>query len=182
MIPELAGYTLFGVGYIVTITFLVAFMRELDASPTLVSAVWVTVGLGILASPHVWRPVLGRSAGGLALALTTGATGAGTILAVVAPNPAGLLGAAAVFGLSLFMAPGSVTEFSRRNLVPEAVPGAVALFTAVFAAGQIVGPVAAGALSDWTGSVRDGLLAAGLILAAGGAIALLQRPLSPTYR
>lgn len=182
MLPELAGYTLFGVGYVVYITFAVAWMQELGASPFLVAATWIVVGIGIILSPFAWRGVLERSTGGLALALTTGATGAGTLLAVLWAGPAGLLASAAVFGLSVFMAPGAVTAFSRRNLAPEAVPGAVALFTALFAAGQIVGPVAAGMLSDHTGSVRDGLLAAGLILAAGGAVALLQRPLSPPSR
>jgi predicted MFS family arabinose efflux permease len=182
MFPELAGYTLFGVGYIVYLTFLVAWLGELGASTLLVTLTWVTVGLGIIASPYLWQAVMQRSAGGLALALTTGATGAGILLAVIVPGPAGLLASAAVFGLSVFMAPGAVTAFSRRNLLPEAVPGGVALFTAVFAAGQIVGPVAAGALADWTGSVGDGLLAAGLILAAGAAVAALQRPLSPPSR
>jgi len=51
------------------------------------------------------------------------------------------------------------------------------MFTTVFAAGQIVGPTAAGLISDSTGALSAGMAAAGFILLLGAAIAVLQRPL-----
>jgi hypothetical protein len=55
---------------------------------------------------------------------------------------------------------------------------AVALFTTIFASGQTIGPVAAGAIGDATGSIEGGLLAAGIVLALGAVIALKQKALA----
>lgn len=173
----LAGYALFATGYIVYLTFLVAWMRTLDAGPELTSAVWIVVGLGIVLSPFAWNAVLARFASGVPLALATGVTAAATFLPVVAADPSGLLVSAAIFGLAVFIAPSAVTSFSRKNLPQAAWGPAVSLFTLVFAVGQTLGPVAAGAIGDGTGSIGLALLSAGVILALGAALAALQRPL-----
>jgi predicted MFS family arabinose efflux permease len=181
MAAAIAGYALFAVGYIVYVTFLVALMREGGAGPTLVATCWTILGLGVMAAPFLWRGVLARSAGGGALALACLATGAATLLPVALAGalPA-LLASVALFGLSFFMAPTAVTRFARRNLDQGAWGRAVALFTTVFAAGQIVGPVLAGLVADATGSVSRGMAAAGAALLAGAATAALQRPLART--
>ena len=56
---------------------------------------------------------------------------------------------------------------------------ALSLFTTIFAIGQIIGPVGAGVISDWSGGPEPGLVVAGLILLTGATVALAQRPLSP---
>ena len=93
------------------------------------------------------------------------------------PSVGGLLASALLFGLAVFIGPASVTAFSRKNLDANAVGPAIALFTFVFAAGQVVGPVTAGVIGDSTGSIRDGLTAAAAIMLAGAALAAVQRPL-----
>ena len=50
----------------------------------------------------------------------------------------------------------------------------MATFTALFAAGQIAGPVAIGWLADLTGSLRLGLGVSAGLLVAGSLIALAQ--------
>ncbi|MDK3017382.1 YbfB/YjiJ family MFS transporter [Pseudodonghicola flavimaris] len=175
MLPELLGYGAFGMGYIVYMTFLSAWMTEQGAGAGLIAAVWALLGLCLCLSPFVWRPVFARSATGLPLALILGCIALGSGLAVLFPAGPGLAVSAAIFGLSVFMAPGAVTNFARQNLPPEAWGPSISLFTVVFAVSQTVGPVAAGWLGDATGDIGNGLLSAAGILATGGLAALLQR-------
>jgi MFS family permease len=135
--PSLLGYFLFGVGYIVYMTFLVAWMRDQGADAQMVARTWGVLGAAVMLSPLAWRGI----------------------------------------GLSFFMGPASVTNFSRKNL-PEAQWGrSVALYTTVFALGQTVGPVAAGFVADAAKSLSFGLLAAGGALLLGAVISVLQKPL-----
>ena len=86
---------------------------------------------------------------------------------------------AAIFGLAVFIAPSAVTSFSRQNLPQSDWGAAVSLFTLVFAVGQTIGPVAAGALGDRFGEIGPALLAAALLLLVAAAVAAFQKPLRP---
>lgn len=177
MLPEFAGYAAFGLGYIVYMTFLSAWMTEQGSGAGLIATVWVLLGLCLCVSPFVWRPVFARFASGLPLALILGCIALGSVLAVFYPSGPGLMVSAAVFGLSVFMAPGAVTNFTRHNLPITHWGASISLFTVVFAVSQTVGPVAAGWLGDASGDIGNGLLAAAAVLGAGAALALLQRPI-----
>jgi predicted MFS family arabinose efflux permease len=179
MLPELAGYAGFGLGYIVYLTFLSAWMTEQQASAGFIALVWVVLGLSICFSPLVWRRVLARHASGLPLALILACIAVGSALPVVLPNGPVLLISAVVFGLSVFMAPGAVTSFSRQNLPPESWGRAISLFTLVFAVAQTAGPYGAGLVGDLSGNIGISLVAASGLLLIGAALALLQRPLKP---
>jgi MFS family permease len=172
------GYALFAVGYIVYLTFFVALLRETAAPASLLAMCWTLLGLGVIAAPFLWRRVLAQATGGGALGLACLGTGSATLLPLVAPGhvPALFL-SVSLFGMCFFMAPTAVTSFSRRNLDQLMWGRAVAMFTTVFAAGQIVGPTAAGAITDAMGSLAHGLGAAGLLLLCGAGAAGLQRPL-----
>lgn len=172
------GYFLFAVGYIVYLTFLVAFMTEADAQAPLVAVAWTLLGLGVIVAPFLWRRLLARSFGGGALSLACLATGCATLLPLALPGGQfALILSVSLFGLSFFIAPTAITNFARKNLDQALWGRAVAMFTTVFAAGQIVGPTAAGLISDSTGALSAGMAAAGFILLLGAAIAVLQRPL-----
>ena len=178
MSPALCAYGLFAMGYIVYLTFLVAWMQGHGAGIVLVSLAWSIIGLGIMVSPFAWSGVLARFSGGRPLALTTGVTAVGALLPLVAPNTVGLLASAAIFGIAVFMSPAATTIFARRNLPPSEQGSAIALFTTVFAAGQIIGPVAAGVVGDATGSITNGLAAAGVVLAFSATLALWQKSIA----
>ena len=175
---ELIAYFLFAVGYIVYLTFVVAWMREGQASAALIAGMWSLLGFMVMASPILWRGVLARYAGGTPMALACTATGVGTLLPILVPGPVGALASAFVFGSCFFMGPASVTAFGRNNL-PEAQWGAsIALFTTIFAVGQLIGPVAAGYISDLTDDLTLGLIIAGATLVLAGAMAAFQKPLT----
>jgi len=177
MLPEMAGYAGFGLGYIVYLTFLSAWMTEQRASAGFIALVWVVLGTSICLSPFVWRRVLARHASGLPLAMILACIAIGSALPVVLPNGPVLLVSAVVFGLSVFMAPGAVTNFARQNLPPASWGRAISLFTLVFAVAQTAGPYGAGLVGDLSGNIGVSLLAAAGLLLIGAALALLQRPL-----
>ena len=177
MVPQMAGYAGFGLGYIVYLTFLSAWMTEQAASYGFITLVWVLLGLSICISPLVWRPILARHASGLPLALILTSIGVGSALPVILPGTFSLLISAVVFGLSVFMAPSAVTNFTRQNLPPESWGPAISLFTVVFAVAQTLGPYGAGLIGDLSQNIGTSLLVAATLLLFGAIIALIQKPL-----
>jgi len=177
MAGALVGYGFFATGYIVYLTFIVAWMKDLSASFVLVSLVWVTVGVGIIASPFVWRPILSKYSSGVPLALATGTVAIGTLLPIFWAGPSGLFVSASLFGLAVFIGPSSVTSFSRKNLKQASWGRSVSLFTLVFAVGQTIGPIGAGWIIDFSGEIHHSLLFAGTILVFGVIAASSQRSL-----
>ena len=174
---QLAGYAGFGLGYIVFLTFLSAWMTQQAASATFIATVWILLGLCICMSPLVWRPILARHASGLPLAMVLSCIALGSALPVLFPGNLSLLLAAVIFGLSVFMAPSAVTNFTRQNLPAHSWGAAISLFTVVFAVAQTLGPYAAGLLGDLAGDIGISLLGASGLLLLGAVIALTQRPL-----
>ena len=77
--------------------------------------------------------LLGRALTGIALGSATPVILSGTYAPLMS---------AVVFGLSVFMAPGAVTNFSRKNLPPESWGRAIGLFTVMFAIGRLPGWIA----------------------------------------
>jgi predicted MFS family arabinose efflux permease len=174
---QLSGYAGFGLGYIVFLTFLSAWMTQQAASASFIAAVWILLGLSICISPLVWRATLARHASGLPLAMILTCIALGSALPVLFPGNMSLLIAAVIFGLSVFMAPSAVTNFARQNLPAHSWGAAISLFTVVFAVAQTLGPYAAGLLGDLAGDIGISLLGASGLLLLGAVIALTQKPL-----
>ena len=152
-------------------------MTEGDASAGFIAMVWVLLGVCICVSPLIWRPIFMRSASGLPLAMILTGIAIGSALPVLLPGGPALLISAAVFGLSVFMAPGAVTNFTRQNLPADSWARAIGLFTIVFAVAQTVGPYGAGLIGDMFGNIGISLLLASVLLLIGAIIALFQKPL-----
>ena len=177
MLPELAGYAGFGLGYIVYLTFLSEWMTEQAAGAGFIALIWVILGLCICISPLVWRPVLARFRTGLPLALILTCIAIGSALPVMLPGGFALLLSAVIFGLSVFMAPSAITNFTRQNLPAESWGRAISLFTVVFAVAQTLGPYGAGLVGDLFDDIGVSLLAAAGLLLIGAVAALRQKPL-----
>jgi len=179
MFPALGGYFLFGLGYLIYLTFLVAWMRNEGASAGLVAVVWSLMGIGTMLSPFVWRRVLALSQGGGAMAAANLTTGLGVLCALALAPPLGLILSACLVGASIYIVPTAATTFGRKNFSQAQWGKSFAVFTTVFSIGQMIGPVAAGALADATNNIAPGLLSASAILILGAVVAVIQRPLKP---
>ena len=177
MAPIFIGYIGFGLGYIVYLTFLSAWMVEQSSSAEFIALIWVLLGLCICVSPFVWRPIFAKSASGLPLTLILLCIAAGSAMPVLFTDGLILFVSAVVFGLSVFMAPGAVTNFIRKNQPPENWARAMSLFTVLFAVAQTIGPYGAGLIGDFYGNIGVSLLAAAGILLIGATAALGQRAL-----
>jgi MFS family permease len=178
---ELASYTLFALGYIGYMTFVIAWMRLNGARTATVVVVWFVLGLATLLAPLVWRKPAEHWPGGRPLAAVMMVLAAGAALPLASTHAAAMLLSAALFGIAMFSAPSSIGSFIKRALPRPAWGSAIATFTVVFAAGQIAGPVAIGWLADRSGSLQIGLAGSAGLLALGAVVALAQRDLRHSH-
>jgi MFS family permease len=99
----------------------------------------------------------------------------GMALPALSPSAAAALCGAALFG-GTFMGIATLAMAAGRSLAPASPGRIVGTLASVYAVGQILGPLLAGALSHRVGSTGPAVLAASGAVALGGA--LLSFPLA----
>jgi MFS family permease len=162
------SYALEGVGYVIAGTFLVAAIEQ--TSPGWIgTGAWVLAGLAAVPSTALWAWLSHRwSRPGLLLAaLVMQAVGI-ALPAVVGGVAAGLI-SAALFGATFLGVATTVLATGAHLQFPRSV----ALLTAGYSAGQILGPLAATPLLHH-GYRQALLLAAVVVLAAAAAAGVLR--------
>ncbi|MDP1901545.1 MAG: YbfB/YjiJ family MFS transporter [Rubrivivax sp.] len=174
----LAGYFMFGLGYIGYMTFSVTLLREQQLGPGAITGFFVLLGAGVVASSWVWAGLLERARGGRALALLNGLLALATVLPVWSSHPLAALASGALFGGVFISAVASTTAMVRHNLPPSHWPGGIAAFTIVFAIGQVLGPTLVGQVADGAGGLARGFVVSAAVLALGALLAAWQRPLA----
>ena len=174
----LAGYFLFGAGYIAYMTFMIAYVRDAGGGAAAQSAFWCLIGLSAFVTPWVWRRVLAQNSGGRSTAIILTVNAIGAALPLFGHSVALLAISALVFGVSFFAVVGSTTAFVRFNYPHAAWPTAIAALTISFGIGQTLGPVVTGAITDALGSLSYALNAGAAMLALGALAAAFQRKLS----
>ena len=173
----LGGYTLFGVGYIGYMTFVVALLREQGSSAQAVTVFYTLLGLAVLASSRIWAGLLDRHKDGRALATLNALLGVATIIPAVTAYPPAVLLSGLLFGGVFLSLVASTTALVRHNLSPSAWAAGISAFTTVFAAGQIIGPTIVGWIADGPGGLARGLVFSAIALWLGAALALKQKAL-----
>ncbi len=157
-------YGLFGFGYVITATFLVAMARQGATDHTVEFLAWLITGLSAAVSVHLWRravPRLGIVGVYLAGLLVEAV---GLVLAVSLPSPYAPLIGGLMLGLTFIMVTAYGLQIGRA-LAPQSPRKALAFMTAAFGVGQIIGPLVAGWLAQDSGSfTAPTLLAAGVLL------------------
>jgi MFS family permease len=170
-----AGYASFGLGYIVYLTFISAWMVSQQLSALSITSVWVTLGLCICISPFFWKPIFARFSDGGPLSFILIAISVGSSIPVLFPSFVGLVVSAVIFGLSVFMAPGAVANFTRKNLHENNWAYSISVFTIIFALAQTIGPFAAGVLGDWLENIGASLIVASMVMMIGAVFAYSQK-------
>jgi len=174
-VPLLAGYGLFGVGYIAYMTFIIAWLLDNGAGASLIMTFWAVLGLASMLAPPVWRRPLAVWPGGWPLATVMMVLAIGAALPLWSTGFPAMVASAVIYGGTFYVAPTAVTAFARKALPPQQWGEAIAGFTILFAFCQGVGPVATGAISDAAGSLFAGLGFSALVLVGGAVVALFQR-------
>jgi len=173
----LAGYFLFGAGYIAYMTFMIAYIRDAGGGAAAQSAFWSLIGLSAFVTPWVWRRVLALDRGGLTTTIILGVNAIGAAMPIFGHSMWLLALSALVFGVAFFAVVGSTTAFVRLNYPPAAWPTAIAAMTIAFGIGQTLGPIAVGAITDAMGNLSIALNVSAAMLALGAVLAAFQRKL-----
>lgn len=175
LLPVIAGYGLFGFGYIITATFIVAMAQNTASNAAEAQNVWLIAGLAAMPSVPLWH-WLGQRVGltaalGAAYLVEAGsvllaATGESTLALNLA---AALLGGTFAGITALGLALGSQLAGAQRASV-------IGTMTAVFAVGQLLGPGIAGRLTAFSNSfLLPSVVAAGTLVLAAALLLRLGR-------
>jgi predicted MFS family arabinose efflux permease len=165
-----AAYGLFGFGYIITATFLVAIVRDGDHGRAFEPVVWLVVGLTAAPSVACWTSIARRVGIARAFALACVTEAIGVAASVMQTTVAVLLGAAFLGGT--FMGLTALGLIGARRLSEGDPRSTLAVMTAAFGLGQIVGPTFAGLVHDATGSFVAPSLTAVAALLVGALLAI----------
>jgi predicted MFS family arabinose efflux permease len=174
----LAGYGMFGVGYIGYMTFVIALLREQAATTSTVTIFYTLLGLAVMASSRIWAGLLDKYKGGQALAFLNVLLGCAIVIPALTTWLPALVFSGVLFGGVFLSVVASTTALVRHNLPPTAWAAGISAFTVVFAAGQIVGPTMVGWIADGAGGLARGLLISAFALWLGALMAWRQKPLS----
>ena len=177
-VPGLAGYTMFGVGYIGYITFVIALLREQGVSGGRITVFYALLGVAVVASSRIWAGLLDRYRGGQPLALLNGLLGLATVIPALSTAWPWVLVSGLMFGGVFLSVVASTTALVRHNLPPSQWAAGISAFTIVFAVGQIVGPTLVGWIGDGPGGLARGLVVSAAALWLGSLFALRQRSLA----
>ena len=163
----LIAYGLFGFGYVITATFIVALVRGDAALQPIEPYVWLIFGLAAAPSVWLWTVAARRWGTGAVFRAACVVEAAGVALSVLGLGTAGIIASAVLLG-GTFMGLTALGIAAGRMMAGTAGQQAVGLLTAAFGLGQIIGPLFAGVVRDAAGSFTAPTLAAAgvLVLAA----------------
>ena len=167
----LAAYGLFGFGYVITATFIVAIVRASPEIAALEPYIWVMFGLSAAPSVAVWTRLGARWGTLRAFAVASLVEAIGVAAGAVWLSAIGIVMSSLLVG-GTFMGLTALGLVAAREDGSGDPRGRLALMTASFGAGQILGPVFAGYVHDRFGGFMLPLLVASLALLAAGGLAI----------
>lgn len=152
-------YFMFGAGYIAYATFAGTRLAASQAPLAVVSATWIAFGVAMVAGSGFSIAALRlERRHKIALIAASFAGAAGTLASWSDAASAALAGALLV-GLAVGATPTIVSAYARERCTAAEYPQAFSLATAAMGLGQLVGPLAAGALADRFGVAAVALFA-----------------------
>jgi len=178
LLKMIVAYGLFGFGYVVTATFLVAIVRQGGSGRVFEAMVWMVTGLAGFPSVWLWQKVAERSGLYAAYVLACLIEVVGVAASVVVGGHAGPLLAGVLLG-GTFIAITALGLQAARQFAPQAPRRIFALMTAAFGLGQIIGPIAAGLLAQASGNYVSASIMAAIVLLVSAVIAWSAAPKSP---
>ncbi|TPL91785.1 YbfB/YjiJ family MFS transporter [Mesorhizobium sp. B2-3-12] len=178
LIKVIVAYGLFGFGYVVTATFLVAIVRQGGGSRVFEAVVWMVAGLAGFPSVWLWQKMAERIGLYATYALGCFVEVVGVTASVAAGGRTGpLLGGILLGGT--FIAITALGLQAARQQAPASPRRVFALMTASFGLGQIIGPIAAGLLAQASGDFFLASIVAAAVLVVSGAVTWSAAPKSP---
>lgn len=168
------AYGLFGFGYVITATFLVAIVRAESELAALEGVVWVAFGVVAAPSVALWNRFGQRLGVARAFALACIVEAIGVLASVLWMSKAGAIAGAVLLG-GTFMGLTALGLVAARALGGGDGRRNLGLMTAAFGLGQIIGPAFAGYVYDYTGSFVAPSIAAAVVLCAAALLVVRLR-------
>ncbi|NWJ26850.1 MFS transporter [Rhizobium sp. RM] len=166
------AYGLFGFGYVITATFIVAIARMASAGAFVEFLAWFVTGCAAAVSLFLWKPVLKAQGLKRAFVIVLAVEAVGVLGSVMLPPVAGVLTGGLLLGLTFMV----ITAYGLqlgREFAAGSPRRAFAFMTAAFGTGQIIGPLAAGWIAEATANFTAPSILATCIL---GVSILLMLP------
>ncbi len=163
-----------GAGYIVSGTFLVAIVQALPGLSAYGEVAWIIVGLAGVPSCLLWAALGARWGFVAALIAAHLVQACGIVLPLVSAGPFAVVLAAILFG-GTFMGITTLTVGLAGRIAPANRARVVGRVTAAFGLGQILGPIAAGAMADRAGDFELALISAAAVVVLGALLLLIGR-------
>ncbi len=166
----ITAYGLFGFGYVITATFLVAIVRDAPEISPLEPLIWIIVGLAGAPSVLFWGKVGARIGIPQAFVVACLVEAVGVAASVLWVSAVGVILAGVLLG-GTFMGITALGLIEGRRLASGDPRRILALMTAAFGLGQIIGPTFAGVLFDMTESFfLPSIAAAGALVVAAALV------------
>ncbi|MFJ7731231.1 YbfB/YjiJ family MFS transporter [Lysinibacillus sp. NPDC097231] len=160
------SYSLEGLGYIVTGTFIVSMAEESTSFHGDAAFVWFVVGIAAIPSCMVWSKLAQRYGYVKTLLISMLIQGLGIVLPAFMANTLTLYASAFIFGAT-FMGITTVATTLARQILPVNSHQILGYLTACYAFGQMLGPSLAGALANYTNSYQYALFGATAVVVVG---------------
>ena len=160
------AYSLEGLGYIVTGTFIVSIAEESTSFHGDAAFVWFVVGVAAIPSCIVWSKLAQRYGYVRTLLISMLFQGLGIVLPAFATTTITLYISAFIFGAT-FMGITTVATTLARQISPVNSHQILGYLTAGYALGQMIGPSLAGALANYTNSYQYALFGATAVIVVG---------------
>ena len=170
----IAAYGLFGFGYVITATFISTMVRNTPGLLPIEPVVWLAVGLAAIPSVALWTAIGRRIGNDRSFAIACIVEAVGVAMSVLATDAPSVVAAAALLG-GTFMGITALGLIHARALSAGDPRRAIALMTASFGLGQMIGPGFAGYAHDLYGSFVMPSLVAAAALAAAALLVLDRR-------
>lgn len=144
------SYAIYGFGYVITATFIVTMARMSGSGSFVEFIVWFVAGLATIVSLFAWTPIMRRYGLKKVYVAALVLQAIGVLGSVTLPVLAGVMVGGFALGAT-FMAITAYGLQIGRQFSAASPRRAFALMTAGFGVGQILGPLAAGWIAEYTG-------------------------------
>jgi hypothetical protein len=164
----IAAYGLAGFGYIITATYLPMLIGKSLGNVNPIH-VWAIFGLGAAPSCYFWHKFHLHYGTHVALRVNLLTQAIGVVLPIVAPNAVGYIASALIVG-GTFMGTVTIAMPAAKRVSHTINFNLIAIMTAAYGIGQIVGPLLASYLYAQSGTFTSSLIAAALGLVFSAAL------------
>lgn len=168
------AYGLEGLGYIITGTFLVDIIYNIESLRSFASFSWVIAGIAAAPAAPLWMLLISRYTTVKVLSIAYILQVIGILLPVFAQTSWSVLLSAFLFGFT-FVGIVSLSTAYARQLFPKQSGVVVSALTTAYALGQIIGPILASSVESYFNSFKAPLSFAGSIVTVALAILLIGK-------